>query len=111
MRFEVGRFPVGLLSVVASVFQAPNRQSFLLKKTSICRAEFHSQPYAQRGRGYTPRVAAALRWLLGTFGDSPGDVRADFGQLFGKDRNCFFRDYDRAMSWFHENGANPGIAT
>ena len=25
---------------------------------------------------------------------------ADFGELFGKDRNRFFQDYDRAASWF-----------
>ena len=91
--------------------QEPNGQSFSLKKTSICRGEFHAQPYSQRGDGYTLRVAAALRWLLGTYGDSPGDVAADFGALLGQDRNRFFRDYDRAASWFHSEGSVPGIAT
>ena len=91
--------------------QEPNGQSFSLKKSSIVRAEFHSQPYAERGEGHTPRVAAALRWLLGVYGDSPGDDPADFGELAGRERNWFFRDYDRAMSWFHQHGADPGIAT
>ena len=61
---------------VASVSQEPNGQSFSLKKTSICRAEFHSEPYAQRGAGYTLRVAGALCWLRGMYGDSPGDLVA-----------------------------------
>ena len=98
---------VSVLSLLS--LQEPNGQSFSLKKTSICRGEFHAEPYSQRGDGYTPRVAAALRWLRGTFGDSPGDVAADFGALLGLDRNRFFRDYDRAASSLHAHG--PDIYT
>ena len=79
---------------------------------SICRAEFHEEPHAQRGPGWhTPRVAAALRWLLGTYGDSLGDVPADFGALFEQKRNCFFVDYSRAMEHFHEYGSKPTFST
>jgi hypothetical protein len=95
---------------IVSAAQEPNGQSFSLKKSSICRAEFHWQPYAQR-EGYTSRVAAALRWLTGTYGDSAGDDPAAFGGLFGKERNRFFRDYDRAASYFQVHGANPDIST
>ena len=86
--------------------------SFSLKKSSLVRAEFHSDPYDRRfSDGRTARVAAALRWLLGFHGQTPGDDPRHFGALAGEERNCFFRDYSRAMSWFHENGSRPAIAT
>ena len=94
-----------------SCAQEPNGPSFSLKKTSISRAEFHELPHAQRGAGYTPRVAAALCWLLGTYGDSPGDVSADFGDLFAEHRNCFFADYSRAAKHFHDMGSLPAFST
>ena len=91
--------------------QEKNAQSFSFKKSSIVRAEFHPDPYERRSEGRTTRVAAALRWLLGCYGETPGDDLACFGKLAGLERHCFFRDYTRAMSWFHEHGPNPGIAT
>ena len=110
--WDLGSADVSLRSCSClSVAQERNGRSISLKKTSICRAEFHKQPHAQRGAGYTPRVVAALRWLLGTFGDSPDDVPADFGDLFEQDRNRYFRDYSRVMSYFHEHGSKPGIST
>ena len=86
--------------------------SFSLKKSSLVRAEFHSDLYERRSSdGRTARVAAALRWLLGCHGQTPGDDPAHFGALAGEKRNCFFRDYSRAMSWFHEYGSPPAVAT
>ena len=94
--------------------QEPNGPSFSHKKTSICRAEFHEQPHEQRaGRhyDYTPRVMAALRWLVGTYGDSPGDVKEEFGELRDQQRNRFFADYSRAAKHFHEMGSRPLFTT
>ena len=82
---------------------------------SLCRCEFPDLRYEDRGEGYTPRVAAALAWLRGCHGDSLGDDPADFGgvsagSLLGRERNRFFRDYDRVASYFLEEGSYPGIA-
>jgi len=88
------------------VAQEKNGGSFSLKKFSLVRAEFEKaslRPEA-RGDGYTPRVAAAVSWLLGKYGDSVGDVAADFGDLFDCERNCFYSDYARAMSSLQQHG-------